>query len=200
MTARKYLLRAVEGVTFLFAAFGGFLRSVAPPENDNVPFAIGFGSFLTLALLLFISAISRGRSVSKWRARWLVAASVFFLAALASGGFYKVNLDRWTFEYPPDGIDPTRLTAGKVRTPLARPWFEKGLDNSHVLAEFGLENKSRVWTQDSIDHVNILLTVNYLILVLSLASLVFCLTEVVLAGGAGRASPRVAPRKKVLES
>jgi hypothetical protein len=177
---KQYLGKAVQVITFLFAAFSGYLKGIAPPEKHGA-FAAGLASFLALVVFLFISGMAKGKTRQNQQTLWLRLAAALFVVCAFSGLVYKYELDRLTFFYPP-GPDSEQFIAGTVPTEVSQPYFEKGLSASQVVAKFGgLQNEQLVWKQDSIDRAIMLLITLYLALVLSLAACMFSLTEIVLA-------------------
>jgi len=188
VTQKEYLRKAIEVVTFLFAAFSGYLKGIAPPEERSATFATGLASFLALVIFLLISGVSRGTAPQKQKALWLRLAAALFVVCAVSGLAYKHELDQLTFPYPSDS-DGAQYIAGTVPTQMAKPYFDKDYSASQVVAKFGgPENKQLVWTQESINRAGMLLTTLYLVLVVSLAATIFSLTEIVLPKTASNAT------------
>jgi hypothetical protein len=178
------LARAIQVVAFLFAAFGGFLGNVAPPEDANPLFAVGFASILALCVLLFVSAVVRKKQTQpRLRAIFLGAAAVLFVTAVVSGLFYNSNLNHLTIAVPPER--PTeRHVVGTEFTPFGQAERDKAPDKS--LSEFvydlgGVKQIEAIWVRESVNHAKTVLTVNYIVLVLGIAGTVFCLAEGILA-------------------
>jgi hypothetical protein len=190
--SKEVLGRVAEVATFLFAMFGGFLEKVAPPEEANASFALGLGSFMTLVVLLAISVLARRRFSARRRSVWIAVAGVLAVVALAAGLLYQRQLGRLTFFYPPQGAEAERLVRGTRYTPSAQRLADQGVEPGRILASFGPENFSRVWPQEAVEDAKTILTVNYLLLVLSLAGAVFALVEVYLAAQAAEPASRKA--------
>jgi hypothetical protein len=195
MHTRQILGKAAQVITYLFAMFGGFLKNVAPPQGEG-KFAVGLASALALLLLLLFTAFARGRSSHRRRA-WLAVAVVLALLALASGLFYRSRHDDLTFVYPPGGSE--RYIGGAEMRPLARA-YQQAHDTSAsqtVEDSGGLENIDKVWARDAIERATTLLVSSYLVLVLTLAGSLFCLTEMLLSGsGGGGKPPKRKPHRK----
>jgi hypothetical protein len=173
----------VKIVTSLFALFGGFLTFIAPPEESNSRFAVGLASFLALLVLLLISALVRKPLTERSRRRWVTAAIIFFALALGTSLAYWWNLDRLTFAYPPESTR-AEYVAGTRLAPDAQKYMNEnpGKTVSNIVADFGgLENRELVWPPDALRTAKLLLLVNYIALVLSMAAAIFCLTESVLS-------------------
>src|SRR6266851_1024902 len=98
---KKRLATFIQVVVFLFAAFGGFLKNIAPPAQTNPKFAVGLSSFLVLILLLIVSAVAAGSPEKKARKTWITVGGVLFLVAITAGILYPWTLDKLTYAYPP---------------------------------------------------------------------------------------------------
>lgn len=182
MGTKRILSRSIEIVVFVFAAFGGFLKNVAPPEEANARYAVGISSMLALCVLLFISSISKGQPKRKFKKRWLMAAGILFGVAVIAAFAYRWNIDRLTFPFPPEN-QTAEYVAGTKLTKIAKEFLEENLEitNSHLVDKFGgLAMRELVWTAESIRSAKMVLTINYVLVTLSLTATVFCLTEGIL--------------------
>ena len=176
------LARMVQLVTFLFAAFGGVLTGIAPPEEARVGFAVGIGSFLSLGVLLFVASVSHGLSRRIYKRRWLIASAAAFVCALVLAMVYYCAVLRYTFSYPTEN-SPDKYVAGTEMTPAARDYLvqDPGRSVAALVLDFGgLEQRSEVWTAASRRRASLILMGLYIALVISLATSIFCLTEGVL--------------------
>jgi len=172
------LHRMVQVVVFLFAAFGGFLKAVAPPDEAWPRFAVGAASFLTLCVLLYIAALSEGRPRRRHRPRWMAAATVALVATLALVISYGAIRDRYTFEDPANGSEV--FIRGTELTKQAKAYQALKPNDSlaDLVAAFrGVAVRTNVWTPASIRRAKLALTGAYVALVLSIAVTIFCLTE-----------------------
>lgn len=179
MNTNPVLIRAAQGVAFLFAAFSGFLKGIAPPEETAVGFAVGTASLLSLCVLLLLSNWSRKRkNTAEERRFWVALAGTLTLFAAGSALTYHYNTNRLTFGYPPDNPH-RRYIAGTEYLPAAAELAEQEqLSPAEVLAKFGgLPNTHLVWRTESIERAKLILVTNYLIFALSIASAVFSLVE-----------------------
>lgn len=181
MKGKEILGRATEVVTFLFAMFSGFLEKVAPPEEANATFAVGLASFMALVILLLVSVLARGRFSVRRRTLWAAVAAGLAVVALVAGLFYQRHLGRLTFFYPPEDPEAEHLVRGTRYTPEAQALADQGMGPGQIQAQFHPENIDLVWPPEAIENAKTILTVNYLILVLSLAGTIFSLVEVYLA-------------------
>lgn len=172
---RNVLVKGIEIVGILFAAFGGFLAGIAPPQAADAKFAVGISSFLALIILLTIAILSK----KKYQKAWIIAAVALFIAAIGAAYHYKTNYDTLTFEYPP-GSTRVEHIAGTELTPRAKDYKLKngGISNAQLIAKFGgLENKGKVWTEESVNSARTKLITSYVVLVLTIIAAVFALTE-----------------------
>lgn len=184
------LLRAIEIVLFLFAAFGGFLTNIAPPSSligGGSPIRlVGIASFLVLAILLLIAALVKISRKRHYRI-WIGAAALFLVGFAVLIIYYNTELNENTFDY----FDGTRVVAGKVLIPSVadkigsyretHPGEE--LTRADILAKFGgTQRITSVWTEESIRTEEQKLNKLYLMAVISLAIGLFSLTEGVFLG------------------
>jgi len=178
MKSREKLARAAEVVAFLFASFGGFLKGIAPPEDAAKGFSVGIASMLALCLLLLISTQAKTKASAKIRGFWARGAAALTLTAAAAALIYAHNLHSLSFAYPPDNPD-SEYIAGTEYTPEAQSLAAREhLDAAELVAQFGgLPDRHLVWSESSIEKARIILLVNYLLLVLSLAGAIFSLIE-----------------------
>jgi uncharacterized membrane protein len=177
MRSRQVLVRAVEVVAFLFAAFSGFLKGIAPPEEATAGFSIGIASFLALCILLLLSTRVKKKSRTAERKLWVRIAGVLAIVALAAGLLYWYNRNRLTFSYPPENPQAEYI-AGTQYTSGAAALAVRQLSSSQIVAQFGgLPNRHIVWSPDSIERARMILITNYLLFVLSIAGAVFSSVE-----------------------
>ena len=183
--SKVVLTKAVQVIVFLFAAFGGFLAKMAPPEDATAPFAVGISSFLALCVLLFVSAVSKNLPTEQFKKRWLLASGICFMGSLIATPFYLYNFDRLTFTLPPEApttrhVRGTEWTALGQRLRHDHPYLSvsKLVDQSG-----GRVIIDEMWTPESIRLSRLILTGNYILLVLSIATTVACLTEGILRDG-----------------
>jgi preprotein translocase subunit SecG len=182
MKTKDILAKGIQVVTFLFAGFGNFLLNIAPPAEVDPNFAVGLSSVLSLFALLFISATTKNFKKKFLKKIWLATSLLFFAIAIVSAITYKDKLNTLTFSYPPENPQAQRV-GGAVLTPIAEKYRQ---ENPHktvaetVAAFGGLASIERVWTRDSIGHAKKVLTIDYIIVVLSVAFMLFSLTEGVL--------------------
>ena len=175
---KRHVVTLVQFIGFLFAAFGGFLTDVAPPAQTNPKFAVGLSSFLALMALLIVSAIAKTAPAGKFRKRWITAGLICMLIALISGLIYPWTLTELTYSYPPPPDAPeVQRVRGWVLTPTAKEFISRHPEtNSPGQLELKLPYEE-IWTADSVAKAKILLLFSYIVLVLSIASGLFCLLE-----------------------
>jgi hypothetical protein len=174
--------RLVELITFLFSLFGGWLKVIAPPEDAEASFAVGLASVLSLLVFLILTVVIRMKSPQAGTILFVVAV-VLAVMATASGFIYRSQLRTLTFAYPP-GATSTYYIAGTELTEDAKKYRGNNpkLTDAELLATFeGLDHLDLVWTPESRRHAGTILTVWYIVFILSVFGSIFCLTEGVLA-------------------
>lgn len=194
---KKLLTTFVQIVVFLFAAFGGFLENIAPPSQTNPKFAVGLSSFLALIILLIVSALAKHSPAAKSRKKWVWAGVILFVTAGFAGLLYPWTLGKLTYVYPPAPDQPVAWrVSGLGYTQTARDFMRNNPGNwTPGKLELQLPYED-IWTDASVEKAKMLLLVNYVSLVLSIAAAIFCLLEANLKVGARSPGPRRAPRLK----
>jgi predicted PurR-regulated permease PerM len=183
---RNIIVKGIEIVGVLFAAFGGFLTGIAPPQAADAKFAVGISSFLALIILFIVVALAKRR----YRKVWIITGVSLFVIVIGSAYYYKSVYNELTFEYPP-GNSKVEHIAGTEKTPEAQRYVSEhtGLSNAQLLAKFGgLQNKAKVWPDNSLNSARRKLVSSYVILVLAIAGAIFALTEGALRSGSTRGS------------
>ena len=99
---KRIAVWALQIIGFFFAAFGGFLIKIAPPDQTGASYDVGIMSFFVLIVLLTISAAARGRETKAHRRRWIIAGIVCFLIALPGVILYRTVWEDNTYSYPPE--------------------------------------------------------------------------------------------------
>jgi hypothetical protein len=181
MNTETVLNTSIATVTFLLAAFGNFLLNIAPPGDNNSRLAVGISSFVMLFILLFINALTKGQPRIKMRRAWLLVSVICFFAFLLTSYFYIDNLGKLTFQFPPG--QQTSFIAGIQMTPEAEQYKKENpmKTTSEIVCAFeGIKFVTRVWTVESIQRAKLMLTVNYTLVILFVALMLFSLTEGIL--------------------
>jgi hypothetical protein len=181
---KKLLTSFIEIVTFLLAAFGGFLKQIAPPEETGSTYAVGLLSFLVLIALLIISALARGTPGAKFRRNWILAGTAAFLVAIPPSFLYPSAREQYTWSYPP-GSAVQRVQGGDVGfTPELKAFLKDHPHESSSPQELARKfDLDEIWTAESLRQARTRLLALYAWLVLSLATAVFCLLEANVAVG-----------------
>jgi hypothetical protein len=190
----KILKSAVQIIVFLFAAFGGFLSGLAPPEETGVRIVLGFASFVCLILLLVVSALASALTKAVWVSLAIVTGISFVLATFT----YQRQLQELTFVWSPSNT--AYVTGGDDLTPKAAAARQRdpSLSDYDLVAGFGgidknagIDRRSAVWPQGAILSASRTLTFGYVWTVLSGAVAVFCALEAAM-------KPRSAARQRRL--
>jgi hypothetical protein len=181
--SNSILVKSIQVVTFIFAAFGHFLHDIAPPEEGGTQFAVGISSLLALCVLLYVSAISKNLPSKKFKRAWLIAAGAFMVMALSTALLYQSNFLKYTFRFPHDHSEEIYF-GGTAYTAKATQYRQEnpGKSIQQVLLDFGgLEARTTIWPEHSIRAAMLWLTTSYIAFVLSVAAAIFSLTEGILA-------------------
>jgi hypothetical protein len=174
---RKHLATFIQIVVFLFAAFGGFLGGIAPPAEAHPKFAVGLSSFLVLIVLLFVSAISQRVSPAHSH-RWIWAGAVCLVLVVVTGFLYPYMLSKYTYVYPPPPAEAVAWRINGDEYAEGAKNFIKENPGTYSPGELELELPYKdIWTAESIAKAKMILLINYIALVLSIATAVFCLLE-----------------------
>jgi hypothetical protein len=202
MTTKERIGKGAEVIAFLLAAFSGFLKGFAPPDETGASFAVGVASFAALLIFLLISALAQRNLDPSRRKYWYLAASLFSVAFLVLAFVYQDARTAHTFLWPPNEEPKTLYVAGSTLTPKAQAAVAKdsSLTAATLVAGFGgidkdlgVDKRTSVWTADSIRSVGRTLSIEYVVMVLSLAAAIFCLTEGLLLRTTPPPSPNPAP-------
>lgn len=176
--AKKLLTSFGQVVVFLFSAYGGFLKKIAPPDETGTSYAIGVLSFLVLIVLMIVSAAARHAPGTKYRRASLSAGIVCLGLAIPAAFLYPRMLDRYTYSYPPEKPTETRVKgADTALTDDAREWTRENPRESSPGILARKLPRDDIWTPESIEHAKSVLLASYASLVLSLATAMFCLME-----------------------
>jgi hypothetical protein len=171
------LVWAVEVVTFITAAFSGFLTRIAPPDQTGASYAVGIVSFLLLITLLIVSAL--GRQTTRARNNlWIIAGGCCLAMAIPAAFLYSGQLDRYTYWYPPEKPVARHVQASADDlTELARDYVLRNPnDSSAAQLELNLPS-DEIWNKKAVARTSRKLLLTYVWLTMSLATAVFCLIE-----------------------
>jgi hypothetical protein len=182
----------IEVVTFLFAAFGGFLKGIAPPNQVGASFPVGIVSFLMLIVLMIFSALSRNTPTGKTRVKWIAAGIFFFVLSLPASFLYPNALSKYTF--PPQAkLSEKKICASDAYLTADARDFEKNNPTSTTPEDL-LRNlpDNDIWTGQGIERSEQILLATYALLVLTLSGAIFCLLEATI-GNKAPVAPAPAP-------
>lgn len=186
------LKSAIAIVVFLFGAFNNFLLNLAPPDPaDELELPIGIAKFTTLALLLFVSllcnfkALHKKDSQKKFVSLWLWIAGALIVVFLASSLLYYNNFSEKTIWHR---AWKARLVKGNVFTDESKEICKEDNHNrsyqdceQYLLYKYynadQINHDYLLWTEDSVRANRKSLVYQYLLLVVSISSLLFSLVE-----------------------
>lgn len=184
MTTKGILGTSVETVTFILGAFSGFLKNIAPPDETKASMVVGIVSFSALVVLLFVSALARGKLQARHKKYWLATALLLFVIFLISAFVYDRDRTRLTFLWPPGEPNQQLLVGGgDDLMPKAQESkrLHPELTPTQLVSGFGgMDRRTAVWPTEAIQYAGRKLKIEYVMMVLSLATAIFCLTEGVL--------------------
>jgi hypothetical protein len=174
---KQLLISFVEIVTFLTAAFGGFLKAVAPPIGVTSSYSIGILSFLILIVLMIVSAVSRRRvSAASSQIGWLTAGVLFFIIAILASVLYPRLLDAFTYPQGSKLSERQIISSDAFLTEDAKQYRSAHPHSSPGELIQNLPDDD-IWTSPGIERAESELLAVYACLVLSLSTSIFCLLE-----------------------
>ena len=178
---KTLLASFIEVVTFLLAAFGGFLKKIAPPDQTGASYAVGIMSFLMLIALLIVSAIARNAAKETAYKNWMTAGIILFTLAVVASFGYPFMLSHYTY---PQNADPSSRHISSSDRYLTSDAQRYKHDHPEATAEDLDQNlpDGGIWTRTGIARTELWLLASYASLVLSLAGAIFCLLEANLRG------------------
>src|SRR4051812_15288787 len=116
------LATVAEIVVFLFAAFDGYLKLIAPPVSRvggmYGPAAVGFASFAALLIFLYAKTWMHASTRKQGRNIWMAVTGILIVAYVAVGFRYQSVIDQHTFLYPLGQTTGAREVYGNELTPM----------------------------------------------------------------------------------
>jgi hypothetical protein len=180
--------RAIQLVASVFAAFGGFLANIQPPQQAYRGFSVAFAAVLATLALLLLSALGRKWAKSTIYNGLCLAFGVVLIVGVAVAGVRYQDLTLMRTVDVGSGAKPQRMVIGTQLTGAAAEWINQNpcsiqnpysCSTQRLLTHFGTDSIDLVWTKDSIlESVKILNDV-YLTFAVLLSSSVFVLGECV---------------------
>jgi hypothetical protein len=207
------LATIAEIVTFLFAAFDGYLKLIAPPVSRvggmDAAASVGFASFAALLIFLYAKVWIRASASPMGRRIWMVATGTLIAAYLGVGFQYQSVVDRHTFLFPIGQTNGTREVYGNELTDVGK----------QLTGAFALRNKRQplpaeliqgaggrieqtlltIWTSRSIQAAHDSLVLWYVLFVVVLATAIASLLELMLAPASEHETPPSAVRPEKAE-
>jgi hypothetical protein len=166
----------------IFAAFSGFLFSIAPPSETSAAFPVGIASLILLVIFLTIRVLFQYRMAKKRRIKiWIIVAAISFVIFLVTVPLYYKTFTTLVFRYD-DGklyVKGNELTegAGLLRDELKA--VNENSDDAVLVSRFGLPSepgvKEQVWTSVSIEKSKAKLIITYIVLVVSVGCTILSL-------------------------
>ena len=195
---------SIQLVVLLFAAFGGFLLNIAPPSNSTVNLAVGITEFITLALLLFISAftnfslvLNKKRFKKNYRS-WLIFGAVCFVLLL----FFSIQyFSRYNNSVVTVNKWDTKFIRGTLSPDAIKLCADEKYNINHCESlllehEYGVDDieDGLLWTKESMKKNQLQLLIYYLSFIITLSACLFSLIELL---SANYLSPKSKPVSKI---
>jgi hypothetical protein len=180
--------RAVQAVVSVFAAFGGFLMNIQPPEEAYRGFSIAFAGVLSALFLLVLSAAGRESANSKlYRRTCLFLGALLIVGVGVTGVSYQNLVLVRTVDMPGvNGSKPQKVAIGTELTQATRAWVEEhpcsikepySCSSKALFIHFGEDARELVWTRESILQTVKMLNDLYLAFAVLMSGSVFVLGE-----------------------
>jgi hypothetical protein len=178
-----------QTVVFLFAMSGGVLNKVAPPDEVGTTFTLGIASFLTLIILLFITAVGQKASNRKPHEAWMIVGFSLIPIILGTFFIYRNLIDSHTY---PDNkpIHERHVNAAdSYLTDHPRAFKEQNPDATAQYLVDNFPDEQNIWQPKGLEKAKNELSLCYICLVLSIAGSVFCLLEATKSKSGGVTTP-----------
>jgi hypothetical protein len=182
------LALAIQAVVSVFAAFGGLVVNIQPPEEAYRGFSIGFAGVLSALVLLLLSAVGRQAADSvPYNRICLVLGALLIAGVGVTGTMYQNLVLTRTVDMPSvNGGKAEKVAIGTDFTPAAKTWVGEhpcsikepySCSNKYLFVHFGEDARELVWTRDSILASVEMLNNLYLAFAVLMSSAVFVLGE-----------------------
>jgi hypothetical protein len=201
MPAKTVLARGIQAVTLLFAAFGGAMTKMAPPETTVPGIAVGVASLLSLLVLLSVAAASRAwapAAKARFRRALALIVAVTCIAGVIAAKLYLDDRERLILGYPPESPE-VLYVRGTVLTRTAEEYQKAnpGTTEKDLVPKFGgYQNRELVWTAKSIHSAKSRLSTGYFGFVLAVSLCLFCASEMLVDEKKPKVSRKPAKEKK----
>ncbi len=180
----------VPTVVALFAAFGGFLGNIAPPEVPGIglhtKFAVGLAYFAALIVLILLRTLPVwGSSSDLLRHLWFIVGAVSGLMFVILALNYDAQLESKTFDHKLQNDTTTmRYIVGDTYTPSATQYVQTypASGPEELLRAGKTDDPTLVWTKKSLIESEASLIRLYQALVVLLCISLFTLLPLVSPG------------------
>jgi hypothetical protein len=178
MDKKEIIIKAVELVTFLFAAFGQFLLKIAPPDSRSFSFVTGISSLLLLAILLLLSSVTKKRKSKNVKRNWIIGSLLLLIIGAVIGFIYKSKLDNNTVVFQTQSKEYAYVIGNTLTRDASVYKDSLSLSNKELINHFGGPEKiNEVWSEKSIQEAHFQLNLLYTLFVLFLCSSIFSIIE-----------------------
>ena len=183
------LKSSIQIIVVLFAAFGGFLLHIAPP-GGIIKLSVGIAQFITLCILLYVSAVSvyslalNRRHYKKNYRTWLILCGTALVSTVITSVIYfkqhnhlVIKVDRWDAIYVRGTLSDKSLQICKEEKISGEHGCEMELLNNFYTAE--QVEEGYLWSRESIKSSQLTLLICYLAFILSLSITLFSAIELI---------------------
>lgn len=190
MKERLDVLKSALGVVvFLFAALGGYLLDVSPPDTQdtfNANFPTGLAQFVALLLFLlagvwFRNQLQTSPDPRRLLRRWTLFSGVLVGLALVSGMAYYYYFGEYVVYHPAWELRLVRGELIDTALEICREDHKVGhACELYLLQEYFTFDQvvnHFLWTKSSVTTAKFILLGSYLAFIISLSGALFCLIE-----------------------
>lgn len=187
MNSTVVLKRAIEVLAVLFAAFGGFLLDIAPPDDPVPGYAAGVTSIAALVVVLLLSASAKDQPPRRYKAMWLSGAAICLVLALWASDRYRRDLGSMTFPCITENYSGRLVHGGTAfkDTPIgkrAKRLCDEGLTPEKIARKWAWDVQL-IWKDEALEKARRTLRWGYFAFVITAVGAVFSLTEGILVTG-----------------
>jgi hypothetical protein len=193
------LKNGIQLIVCLFAAFGGFLLNIAPPQGGGVKLSVGIAQFIALALMLYLSAFSvyslvlnKKRYKKNYRAWLMICGIALVLTLVSSLGYFQqydhlvLKVENWDTTFVRGRLSPESLKICREDKLGDGDQCEHELLRNFYTAE--QVSAGMLWTNASVRSSKMKLLIWYLSFIIMLSLTLFSAIELLSSNFLGKES------------